>query len=41
MDDLDQVRQELGYRTINLYGASYGTRGRLGAQGGIPTPCGR
>ena len=29
MDDLDQVRQELGYRTINLYGASYGTRAGL------------
>ena len=26
MDDLDQVRQALGYDLINLYGASYGTR---------------
>ncbi len=26
VDDLDQVRQALGYTTINLYGASYGTR---------------
>jgi pimeloyl-ACP methyl ester carboxylesterase len=29
MDDLDQVRQELGYDQINLYGASYGTRAAL------------
>ena len=29
MDDLDQVRQALGYETINLYGASYGTRAGL------------
>jgi pimeloyl-ACP methyl ester carboxylesterase len=26
MDDLDQVRETLGYPQINLYGASYGTR---------------
>jgi pimeloyl-ACP methyl ester carboxylesterase len=29
MDDLDQVRQTLGYEKINLYGASYGTRAAL------------
>ncbi len=29
MDDLDQVRQALGYTQINLYGASYGTRAAL------------
>lgn len=29
MDDLDQVRAELGYDQINLYGASYGTRAAL------------
>jgi pimeloyl-ACP methyl ester carboxylesterase len=29
MDDLDQVRGFLGYETINLYGASYGTRAAL------------
>lgn len=29
MDDLDQLRQELGYDLINLYGASYGTRAAL------------
>lgn len=29
MDDLDQLRQELGYDQINLYGASYGTRAAL------------
>ncbi|MFM8320988.1 MAG: alpha/beta hydrolase, partial [Chloroflexota bacterium] len=29
MDDLDQVRQALGYQQINLYGASYGTRAAL------------
>lgn len=29
MDDLDQVRIELGYDRINLYGASYGTRAGL------------
>lgn len=29
MDDLDRVRQALGYETINLYGASYGTRAGL------------
>lgn len=29
MDDLDQVRQALGYEQINLYGASYGTRAAL------------
>ena len=29
MDDLDQVRSELGYETVNLYGASYGTRAGL------------
>jgi pimeloyl-ACP methyl ester carboxylesterase len=29
MDDLDDVRQFLGYDTINLYGGSYGTRAAL------------
>jgi pimeloyl-ACP methyl ester carboxylesterase len=29
MEDLDQVRQALGYEQINLYGASYGTRAAL------------
>lgn len=29
MDDLDQVRQALGYEQINLYGVSYGTRAAL------------
>ena len=29
MDDLDDVRAALGYATINLYGASYGTRAGL------------
>lgn len=29
MDDLDQVRQALGYDQINLYGVSYGTRAAL------------
>jgi pimeloyl-ACP methyl ester carboxylesterase len=29
MDDLDDVRQYLGYTKINLYGASYGTRAAL------------
>jgi pimeloyl-ACP methyl ester carboxylesterase len=29
MDDLDEVRQVLGYEKINLYGASYGTRAAL------------
>ena len=29
MDDLNYVRQELGYRQINLLGASYGTRAGL------------
>jgi pimeloyl-ACP methyl ester carboxylesterase len=29
MQDLDQVRQALGYQKINLYGASYGTRPAL------------
>lgn len=29
MTDLDQVRAALGYETINLYGASYGTRAAL------------
>jgi pimeloyl-ACP methyl ester carboxylesterase len=29
MDDLDQVRQWLGYDRINLYGGSYGTRAAL------------
>ncbi|MFN0104495.1 MAG: alpha/beta hydrolase [Bryobacteraceae bacterium] len=29
MDDLDQVRQHLGYGKINLYGGSYGTRAAL------------
>jgi pimeloyl-ACP methyl ester carboxylesterase len=29
MDDLDQVRQALGYDRINLYGGSYGTRAAL------------
>src|SRR5690606_639374 len=26
VDDLEQVRKALGYRTINLWGGSYGTR---------------
>jgi pimeloyl-ACP methyl ester carboxylesterase len=29
MDDLDEVRQALGYGPINLYGGSYGTRAAL------------
>ena len=29
MDDLDEVRQALGYARINLYGISYGTRAAL------------
>jgi pimeloyl-ACP methyl ester carboxylesterase len=29
MQDLDRVREVLGYETINLYGASYGTRAAL------------
>jgi pimeloyl-ACP methyl ester carboxylesterase len=29
MQDLDQIRDELGYEQINLYGASYGTRAAL------------
>ncbi len=29
MTDLDQVRSTLGYETINIYGASYGTRAAL------------
>ena len=29
MDDLDDIRQFLGYDTINLYGGSYGTRAAL------------
>lgn len=29
MADLDEVRSALGYETINLYGASYGTRAAL------------
>jgi pimeloyl-ACP methyl ester carboxylesterase len=29
MDDLDAVRAAMGYETINLYGASYGTRAGL------------
>jgi pimeloyl-ACP methyl ester carboxylesterase len=29
MDDLNEVRQYLGYDTINLYGGSYGTRAAL------------
>ena len=29
MTDLDEVRSALGYETINLYGASYGTRAAL------------
>ena len=29
MDDLDDVRKFLGYSTINLYGASYGTRAAI------------
>jgi len=29
MDDLDDVREYLGYKTFNLYGGSYGTRAAL------------
>jgi pimeloyl-ACP methyl ester carboxylesterase len=29
MDDLDDVREHLGYKQINLYGGSYGTRAAL------------
>ncbi|MBL8212571.1 MAG: alpha/beta hydrolase [Bryobacterales bacterium] len=29
MDDLNEVRQALGYRRINLYGASYGSRAAI------------
>ncbi|MCB0108190.1 MAG: alpha/beta fold hydrolase, partial [Caldilineaceae bacterium] len=29
MTDLDEVRAALGYETINIYGASYGTRAAL------------
>jgi pimeloyl-ACP methyl ester carboxylesterase len=29
MDDLDEVREALGYQTVNLYGVSYGTRAAL------------
>src|SRR5260370_11862226 len=29
MDDLDDVRQFLGYSSINLYGGSYGTRAAI------------
>lgn len=29
MDDLDELREALGYDTINLYGGSYGTRAAL------------
>jgi pimeloyl-ACP methyl ester carboxylesterase len=29
MDDLDEVREYLGYDTVNLYGGSYGTRAAL------------
>jgi pimeloyl-ACP methyl ester carboxylesterase len=29
MDDVDEVRQHLGYQTINLWGGSYGTRAAL------------
>ncbi len=29
MDDLDDVREHLGYDQINLYGGSYGTRAAL------------
>ena len=29
MDDLDEVRAALGYKQLNLYGASYGTRATL------------
>jgi pimeloyl-ACP methyl ester carboxylesterase len=29
MDDLDDVRQHLGYERINIYGGSYGTRAAL------------
>jgi pimeloyl-ACP methyl ester carboxylesterase len=29
MDDIDEVRRHLGYREINLWGASYGTRAAL------------
>lgn len=29
MDDLDEVREQLGYSTINVWGVSYGTRAAL------------
>ena len=29
MDDLDEVRDALGYDRINIYGGSYGTRAAL------------
>jgi len=29
MDDLDEVRRELGYERVNLFGGSYGTRAAL------------
>lgn len=29
MDDLDEIRQALGYEQINLYGVSYGTRAAM------------
>lgn len=29
MDDLDQIREKLGYDAVDLYGASYGTRAAL------------
>lgn len=29
MDDLNEIREALGYRVINLYGGSYGTRAAL------------
>jgi pimeloyl-ACP methyl ester carboxylesterase len=29
MDDLDEVREALGYEVVNLYGVSYGTRAAL------------
>ena len=30
MDDLDEVREALGYEHLNLFGGSYGTRAVAG-----------